>query len=87
MIRVVLVHVLLFAVPFMLYALILVARGEPVDAAASWRRAPLTVLALAGAGLVAAGLIALASFGTGDTDRTYVPSAYEDGKFVPGHFE
>lgn len=87
MIRVVAVHLLLFVLPFLAYGLWLVIRRRPVTEAEGWAEAPFAWLALAGAALVIAGFLTLASFGRSDRDGTYVPSSYIDGKFVPGHIE
>lgn len=81
--RGVLLHLFLFLLPFVGYALyVLLARNDTrfVDG-------PMGRLTLAGLGLVAASLIALAVFTGEDPDKTYQPPVYKDGEIVPGGFE
>ena len=85
MVRPVLTELLLFFVPFALYALYLWAtkRGS-VTALGNW---PLPhVLYLLGAAflLVIVGFFVLAQWGGAPPGSTYIPAHVEDGKLVPG---
>lgn len=86
MVRVVILHVLLFAVPFLLYAAHLWRRGLRPDDPISWKGAPVIWLAVIGGVLVAVSLTALGTL-TGASGGRYVPAHIEDGRLVPGRFE
>lgn len=85
MTRIVLIQILLFALPFLVFAawryLVHEARGgEIID------DAPVLVLLAIGSALFAAGLFYLASFEKQGIDGRYVPATYKDGHIEPGHF-
>lgn len=81
MTKIILLRVLLFLVPFVLYWLywrLLKRRhdkGKPTY--------PVAVLAICGLVLVAASFLVLRATEGEGTESTYVPPKYEDGKIVP----
>jgi len=81
MTKIILLRVLLFLVPFVLYWLywrLLKRRqdsGRPTY--------PLAILAICGLVLVAASFLVLRATEGEGTNSTYVPPKYEDGKIVP----
>lgn len=86
MLRVVLIQLFLFLLPFLCYGTWLwltkkTGRDE------NWSRGPVGWLTLAGLGLVIAGLLATAIFNTSPEGTEYRPSSFKDGVFVPGGFE
>lgn len=87
MIRRILFDLLLFLLPFALYAIYwrLARKGDPVQAA---RPHPWAVLFICGLGLVAASFVWL-GFTEGDRNKNgvYVPPHSENGRIVPGHIE
>ena len=87
MIRVLVIQLLLFALPFALYAGYLVlVRGEPATGEL-WPMMPRVQLTVAGLILTIAGLLALATFSGGDPEGTYRPAIYKDGEIQPGGIE
>ncbi len=91
MIRTLLVRILPFLVPIILFAVwYFLARrraGKAGEKAPSWREAPWGWIALSGLLVLALGL-AFFRFSTGASpDGTYVPPKYEDGRVIPGHVE
>ncbi len=88
MIRVLLVRVLIFLLPFALYAVYakLVLRRRVLDIE-TWRAAPMVTLVAIGFALVAASLFALALTSGSDPEGRYVPAHMEDGELVPGRID
>ncbi len=87
MVRLILIGLVLFSLPFITAWLWLwwVRRFHP-NAQRQWHFARLTAM---GVGLVLVGLLVI-RFGVSvdeDVQKTYVPPVYEDGQIVPGHFE
>ena len=60
--------------------------GTTEEALARLRRGPWFWLALAGFGLMVAGLATIAVTGGADPDAKYHPSRYEDGRVAPAEF-
>ena len=84
MIRPVLTEILLFGMPFVLYALFLWATKVGVFHPDSWpvsRIATLTIVALV---LMVASFVYFAEYTGAPPGSTYVPAHIENGKFVPG---
>jgi Family of unknown function (DUF6111) len=84
MIRPVLTEILLFGMPFVLYALFLWATKAGVFHPDSWpvsRIATLTIVALV---LMVASFVYFAEYTGAPPGSTYVPAHIENGKFVPG---
>jgi len=81
--RGVLLHLLIFFLPFIAYGVYLaLARSG-----ARYWDGPMVRLALAGIGLVIVSLVGLAVFTGEDPDKTYIAPSYQDGEIVPGRFE
>ena len=82
-----LVSVLLFLLPFIIFGgwrwIITGARGRR----AIMTDAPVLLLLMIGAGLVATGLFYLASYEKPGVEGRYHPPAFKDGKIEPGYFE
>ena len=87
MARVVLLNLLLFFLPFILYGgyAYLVRKGDAQGSV--WSAAPINWLFFTGGMLVFGTLIYFVSFTGGDPDRDYRPAIYKDGKIQPGGFE
>lgn len=76
----------LFALPFVVYGLVLALRRNYPFVAASWSRGWLATLAICGLALVAIGMVVLAA----SADRhqgAWVPAHLDQGRLVPGHME
>ena len=90
--RLLLNYLLPIILPFAVYGFWLTyarykARTAGQDGMPEWRDAPWTWLMVAGAGLVAAGFVALAFVGGNPIDQKYIPPQYIDGVIVPSHTE
>ena len=84
MIRPVLTEVGIFLIPFVVYALFLIATRSGVMASSSWPAHLVAKLVLGSLLLVIISFILLAHFTGAPPDSTYIPAHIEDGKFVPG---
>ncbi|MCX2725842.1 DUF6111 family protein [Roseibium salinum] len=86
MLRFVVIHIILFLLPFFCYAiwLWLSKRSKHPD---SWTKGPIAWLTLAGLVLVIAGLVVMAVTDTSPEGKNFRPSEMRDGVFVPGRFE
>ncbi len=84
MLRVSLIEIGLFLLPFAVYGLLLVLRrgGGAPD---RWH--PLGLMALIGFGLMALGLVGFALFDKPAVRGAYHPAEFRDGQIVPGHIE
>jgi hypothetical protein len=84
MIRPALTEIGVFLIPFVVYALFLVASRSGLLTRSSW---PVVVIGRLLAGsllLVVLSLILLAQFTGGAPNSTYVPAHLENGRLVPG---
>lgn len=84
MIRPVLTEVGIFLIPFVAYALFLIATRSGVFAQASWPVHLVAKLVFGSLLLVVVSFVLLAHFSGAPPDSTYVPAHIENGKFVPG---
>jgi hypothetical protein len=85
MIRVFAEGLFLFTLPFLLFAVWLVAKGfNPLEPGA-WSRSALSWLTIGALGLVIASVIWIGATRE-NAQGTFVPSHVEDGRFVPGYF-
>ena len=84
MIRPVLTEFGIFLIPFVVYALFLIATRSGVLAQSSWPAHLVAKLVLGSLLLVIISFILLAHFSGAPPDSTYIPAHIEDGKFVPG---
>ncbi|QIB32787.1 DUF6111 family protein [Ancylobacter pratisalsi] len=87
MLRVAIVNILLFLLPFAAFALYL-RFGRRVDTMlAGWSTRALIVCTAIAVVLVAGSLFVFAVTGRGPTTGAYVPPVWKDGVMVPGHIE
>ena len=84
MIRPVLTEVAIFLIPFVAYALFLIATRSGVLASSSWPAHLVAKLVLGSLLLVVISFVLLAQFSGAPPDSTYVPAHIEDGKLVDG---
>jgi hypothetical protein len=76
---------LLFALPFLLYAVFHLLQRRWPFVGALWSRSTVSTLAIAGLLFAVIGILAL---GLGPREQgTYVPAHIENGRLAPGHFE
>ncbi|MCC8941399.1 MULTISPECIES: DUF6111 family protein [Bradyrhizobium] len=84
MIRTVLTEVGVFLIPFVAYAVFLMATRAGVTLPASWPLDMLAKLTLAALVLVIISFLLLAEYTGAPPNSTYVPAHIENGKLVPG---
>jgi Family of unknown function (DUF6111) len=84
MIRVGLTELILFLVPFALYAVFLWATKAGVMDPESWPLSRLGVLTAAALVLILGSFLYFANYTGAPPGSTYVPAHIENGKFVPG---
>jgi cytochrome c oxidase assembly factor CtaG len=84
MIRTGLTEIILFLLPFVLYAVFLIATRASVMHPDSWPLSRLGWLVGAALLLVVGSFIYFANYTGAPVGSTYVPAHMEDGKFVPG---
>lgn len=84
MIRPLLTELLLFVIPFVLYAVFLWATRAGVMDPESWPVSRIIVLAIISFLLVIGSFLYFANFKGAPPGSTYVPAHIENGKFVPG---
>ena len=84
MIRPVLTEVGIFLIPFVVYALFLIATRSGLLAQSSWPAHLIAKLVLGSLLLVVISFILLAHFSGASPSSTYIPAHIENGKFVPG---
>jgi heme/copper-type cytochrome/quinol oxidase subunit 3 len=84
MIRIGFTEIALFAAPFVLYAVFLVATRAGVLHPDSWPLSRLITLAILSFALVIGSFVYFANYTGAPPGSTYVPAHIEDGKFVPG---
>jgi uncharacterized protein DUF6111 len=84
MIRPVLTEIVIFLIPFAVYALFLIATRSGVLAQSSWPTHLIAKLVLGSLLLVVVSFVLLAHFSGAPPNSTYVPAHIENGKLVPG---
>ena len=84
MIRPAFTEVLIFLIPFAVYALFLIATRSGLLVQSSWPVHIIGKLAIGSLLLVIVSFILLAHFSGASPDSTYIPAHIENGKFVPG---
>jgi hypothetical protein len=84
MIRPALTEIGIFLVPFVVYALFLVATRSNLVAQSSWPVPLIGKLLLGSLLLVIASFIMLANFSGAPPHSTYIPAHVENGRLVPG---
>jgi hypothetical protein len=85
MLRLILIQLFLFMLPFIGFGVFLWATAGFEAARAGYHGARLIWMITIGAGLMVIGFVALAAFGEQETGP-YQPLRYEDGQLVPGRF-
>ena len=84
MIRPALTEIGIFLIPFVAYALFLVATRSGLLVQSSWSIQLVAKLALGSLLLMLASFILLAHFSGASPNSTYVPAHIENGRLVPG---
>lgn len=84
MIRIGITELVLFAMPFLLYAVFLWATRAGVMDPESWPVSRLIALAIVAFLLVIGSFVYFANYTGAPPGSTYVPAHMENGKFVPG---
>jgi Family of unknown function (DUF6111) len=84
MIRPAFTEVLIFLIPFAVYALVLLGTRSGLLLQSSWPIHVIAKLAIGSLLLVIVSFVLLAHFSGASPDSTYVPAHIENGKFVPG---
>jgi hypothetical protein len=84
MIRPAFTEILIFLIPFAVYALFLLATRSGLLLQSSWPVNVIAKLVLGALLLVIASFILLAHFSGAPPHSTYIPAHIENGKFVPG---
>ena len=86
MLRIALIDLLMFALPFLIYgAYMLLVKG--IDPAESWQSAPILWLLAVGCGLVAIAMASLISFSGSKPGGVYHPPSIVDGVIKPSRIE
>jgi hypothetical protein len=86
MLRIALIDIVLFALPFLLYAAYMVAvRGTAP--ANLWQGAPVFWLLAAGCGLLLVTMATLIHFSGGKPGGTYHPPSFQNGVIKPGEVD
>jgi Family of unknown function (DUF6111) len=84
MIRPAFTEILIFLIPFAVYAVFLVATRSGLLLQSSWPVHIIAKLVIGSFLLVIVSFILLAHFSGAPPNSTYVPAHIENGKFVPG---
>jgi hypothetical protein len=86
MLRIALIDILMFSLPFLVYGAFMIAtRGaSPADV---WQDAPVLWLLAAGCGLLLITMATLISFSGGKPGGTYHPPSIENGIIKPGKID
>jgi hypothetical protein len=84
MIRPAFTEILVFLIPFAVYALFLLATRSGLMLQSSWPVHVIAKLVLGSLLLVIISFILLAHFSGASPNSTYIPAHIENGKFVPG---
>lgn len=87
MLRIILLNLILFLLPFVIYGIVMRAQGRVATLEEFWAKAPLLGLVLASVALVLAVMVVFATFGGEDPRGRYIPPVYKDGKIEPGRVE
>jgi hypothetical protein len=86
MLRIALIDLLFFSLPFLLYAAYLIwIKGTAPQTV--WHDAPFLWLFAAGVGLLIIAMVTLVQFSGGDREGTYHPPVLEDGVIKPGSID
>ena len=86
MLRIALIDILLFSLPFLLYAAYMLA-VKGVAPAGLWQGAPIVWLLAAGCGLLLITMATLIQFSGGKPGGIYHPPSLDDGVIKPGEID
>ncbi|MBC8021370.1 MAG: hypothetical protein H7X78_09230 [Methyloceanibacter sp.] len=86
MLRIALIDILLFSLPFLIYGAYMVS-VKGVAPADLWQGAPIFWLLAAGCGLLLVVMATLIQFSGGKPGGTYHPPTLEDGVIKPGEID
>jgi cytochrome bd-type quinol oxidase subunit 2 len=86
MLRIILIDIILFLLPFLVYGFWLWVNNK-AHVSEHWRKGPMAWLALAGIALVVVSFVIFASIKQAPDGAEYRPAHMENGVFVPGHYE
>ncbi|HEY7301519.1 MAG TPA: DUF6111 family protein [Xanthobacteraceae bacterium] len=84
MIRPVFTEIILFLIPFAVYAIFLAATRKGLLDSKSWPLPRITWLVIAALVMMIGSFVGFAQFGGVPLGSTYTPAHVENGKFVPG---
>jgi Family of unknown function (DUF6111) len=84
MIRPALTEIMIFLIPFAVYAMFLLATRSGLVVQSSWPVHIVARLVIGSLLLVIVSFILLAHFSGASPNSTYIPAHMENGKFVPG---
>jgi len=84
MIRPVLTELAIFLIPFVAYAIFLIATRAGVFTSSSWPARLIAKLVLGSLLLVIISFVLLAHFSGAPPNSTYIPAHIENGRLVPG---
>jgi hypothetical protein len=84
MIRQALTEIGIFLIPFVVYALFLIATRSGLLVQTSWPTHLIARLVLVSLSLIILSLVMLANFSGSPPNSTYLPAHVENGKLVPG---
>ncbi|CEG08949.1 hypothetical protein BN961_02369 [Afipia felis] len=84
MIRPLLTEIGIFLIPFVAYALFVLASRREVLSRSSWPVRTVLGLGMGACMLVILSLVLLANFSGAPPGATYTPARIENGKFIPG---
>ncbi len=88
MIRVLIENLLLFLLPTAIYlSIALLFRRADTPVVAVINRAPILMLSVLGASLVAIVLSLFGNVGNGKPGQAYEPAVFKDGKVIPGRMK
>jgi uncharacterized protein DUF6111 len=86
MLRIALIDILLFSLPFLIYAAYMVA-AKGAAPSSLWQTAPIFWLLAAGVGLLLITMATLIQFSGGEPGGTYHPPVIENGVVKPGEID
>ncbi len=86
MLRIILIHLAVFLLPFVAYA-IWIAITRRAQSKPAWRDGPNFWLASVGLLMVIASLLFLGTFSDAPSGANYTRAEYKDGKLIPGGYE
>jgi hypothetical protein len=86
MLRIALIDILMFALPFLIYGAYVFATRSATPATL-WQGAPIAWLAAAGGALLLITMATLISFSGGKPGGTYHPPSFQNGAVKPGEID